>query len=317
MANQSDTIQRASKALSAGEVVVFPTETVYCVGADFSNRNAIARIFEAKIRPKSGHLIVHIADPADLRMLADKVPSKAQILIERFWPGALTIILPRKSICTDIVCARITGMALRLPSNPIAHELIKRAGRPVVAASAAIWGDIGPTCIEHVKAALGDACSVFIDDGPCTIGIETTIVSFMDENPVLLRVGAIPRDQIEAAIGTLQIADKTKHAVSLFPAMTDHHYEQKTVMMFGDQITQLSKDLRTGIICFQSCADTEKYNIVEVLSQKGCLEEAARNLYSTIRKLNALDLDLIAVQRVPDIGLGIAINDRLARVCCI
>jgi L-threonylcarbamoyladenylate synthase len=203
---------------------------------------------------------------------------------------------------------------LQLSRNPVACELVKRTGGPIAAASANIWGKVCPTCIEHVKADLGDALEAFIDDGPCTIGIESTIVSFLDEEPIMLRLGAIPRDKIEEVIGPLLIVEKATNT-QCFQCLTYLRDKQSAVMLFEDQVEHISKDLRTGLISFRPVANTEIFNAVEVLSEKGCLEESARNLFAAIRRLDALDLDLIVVQRVPEKGLGITINDRLARVC--
>jgi L-threonylcarbamoyladenylate synthase len=314
MENQSDMILQAAAAINAGEVIVFPTETVYCVGADASNRAAVARLFEVKNRPKFDPLIVHISDVSQVKELADDPPAKAKTLMDKFWPGALTIILPRKSSFHDIASAGTSGVSLRLPSNQIAREIIKQAGKPIAAASANTYGNVSPTCMEHVHSDLGNAVKTCVDDGPCAIGIETTIVSFLGDDPVMLRPGAIPREKIEGAIGPLPVA-KISEYNALFPGMSDHHYTRKSVMLFEDEIKQFPQDMQIGLISFKPLPDTSEFAAVEVLSKYGDLDEAARNLFSALRRLDALDLDLVVAQRVPDIGLGAAINDRLARAC--
>lgn len=312
--SQSEIIQRTAEAIRHGEAVVFPTETVYCIGADVSNRNAVTKVFEAKNRPKYDPLIIYIADKADVNLFVDHVPAKARKLMDHFWPGPLTIILPRKSLCNDTLCAGTVGVALCIPNNPIAIELIRLVGRPVAAASANIWGNVGPTCIQHVHADLGKTVEIFIDNGECPIGIETTIISFLNDEPVSLQPGALPYSQIEEIIGPITIAERKKY-MSLYPGMTDNYYSHNAVMLFQDQIDHISNNLCTGLICFQAPVDTHLFDVVEVLSEKGSLEEAAHNLFRAMRRLESLDLDLIVTQRVPNVGIGIAINDRLARAC--
>jgi L-threonylcarbamoyladenylate synthase len=301
-------------ALRNGGVIAFPTETVYCVGADVYNRSAVEKLFSVKKRPKFDPLIVHISEKEQVHLLAESVPEKAKVLMDRFWPGALTIVLPKKTSCPDIVTAGMPGVSLRLPSNTTALDLLKQYKAPIAAASANTFGNVSPTTPQHVRDDLGTGIDALIDGGECDIGIETTVVSFLEKDPVALRPGAVPLEDIEQAIGSVR-RSFTSSPASFFPGMSDHHYPSNTITLFRDDIDGLPKGLRIGLLTFFPARNTGMFSAVEVLSQKGDLKEAAHNLFSAMRRLDKQDLDLIVVQHVPEVGLGVAINDRLARAC--
>jgi L-threonylcarbamoyladenylate synthase len=309
-----DQIRQAAEAIRHGEIVAFPTETVYCLGADLYNKSAVAKVFEAKKRPKFDPLIVHISDSEQIGPLVETVPQKAKALMDRFWPGGLTIVLPKKDTYHDIVTAGMIGVSVRLPSNETARELIRLAGTPVAVAAANTFGNVSPTTSQHVREDLGDSVQIILDDGPCTIGIETTIISFLEGEPVKLRPGAVPLDEIEKVIGPVR-RSITPGLASFFPGVSDHHYTRRNVMIFVDQVEQLPLDMDIGLLSFKPIEDKGNYSAIEVLSQNGDLQEAGRNLFSALRRLDAAEIDLIVAQRVPDEGIGIAINDRLARAC--
>jgi len=308
----SDQIRQAAEIIRAGGIAAFPTETVYVLGADVYNRKAIARVFEAKKRPKFDPLIVHIADLSQMQPFVQEIPQKAQQLINRFWPGALTLVLPRKAPYHDMMSAGLSGVAVRFPSNMIAQEIIRASGAPIAVASANVFGNVSPTMASHVQDDLGQAVDIVVDGGASEIGMETTIISFIDEYPVMLRPGAVPQKEIEEVIGPICVSETAGNA-SFFPGMSDHHYTQRTVMLFSDQIEQLPKNLEIGLLSFKPVADAGDYAAVEVLSATGDLNEAARNLFAALRRLDAMDLDMIVAQKVPDTGIGEAINDRLMR----
>jgi L-threonylcarbamoyladenylate synthase len=309
-----DQILLAAEAIRRGEIVAFPTETVYCLGADLYNKAAVAKVFEAKKRPKFDPLIVHISDQEQIGPLVETIPKKAKALMERFWPGGLTVVLPKKDTYHDIVTAGMIGVSVRLPSNETARELIRLAETPVAVAAANVFGNVSPTTAKHVREDLGDFVEIVLDDGPCTIGIETTIISFLEEEPVKLRPGAVSLDEIEKVIGPVR-RSITPGLASFFPGVSDHHYTRRNIMMFIDQLEQLPQEMDIGLLSFKPIEDTGAYAAVEVLSQNGDLQEAGRNLFSALRRLDAADIDLIVAQRVPEEGIGIAINDRLARAC--
>ena len=186
-----DQIEHAAEAIREGKIVAFPTETVYCLGADVYNRAAVEKIFDAKKRPKYDPLIIHISDRDQLPPLVDYIPPKAEALIERFWPGGLTLVLQRRHTYHDIITAGMEGVSVRLPSNETARALIRLAKTPIAVAAANSFGNVSPTTAQHVRDDLGDAVEIILDDGPCTIGIETTIISFLEDKPLKLRPGAV------------------------------------------------------------------------------------------------------------------------------
>ena len=309
-----DQIEHAAEAIREGKIVAFPTETVYCLGADVYNRAAVEKIFDAKKRPKYDPLIIHISDRDQLPPLVDYIPPKAEALIERFWPGGLTLVLQRRHTYHDIITAGMEGVSVRLPSNETARALIRLAKTPIAVAAANSFGNVSPTTAQHVRDDLGDAVEIILDDGPCTIGIETTIISFLEDKPLKLRPGAVVLEEIEKVIGPVRRSLPPGYA-SFFPGMSDHHYTRRNVMMFMDEVKQFPKELEIGLLSFRPIDDTSPFSAVEVLSPDGDLREAARNLFSALRRLDTADMDLIVAQRVPEVGLGIVINDRLARAC--
>jgi len=309
-----DQIEHAAEAIREGKIVAFPTETVYCLGADVYNRAAVEKIFDAKKRPKYDPLIIHISDRDQLPPLVDYIPPKAEALIERFWPGGLTLVLQRRHTYHDIITAGMEGVSVRLPSNETARALIRLAKTPIAVAAANSFGNVSPTTAQHVRDDLGDAVEIILDDGPCTIGIETTIISFLEDKPLKLRPGAVVLEEIEKVIGPVRRSLPPGYA-SFFPGMSDHHYTRRNVMMFMDEVKQFPKGLEIGLLSFRPIDDTSPFSAVEVLSPDGDLREAARNLFSALRRLDTADMDLIVAQRVPEVGLGIVINDRLARAC--
>lgn len=309
-----DQIEHAAEAIREGKIVAFPTETVYCLGADVYNRAAVEKIFDAKKRPKYDPLIIHISDRDQLPPLVDYIPPKAEALIEQFWPGGLTLVLQRRHTYHDIITAGMEGVSVRLPSNETARALIRLAKTPIAVAAANTFGNVSPTTAQHVRDDLGDAVEIILDDGPCTIGIETTIISFLEDKPLKLRPGAVVLEEIEKVIGPVRRSLPPGYA-SFFPGMSDHHYTRRNVMMFMDEVKQFPKELEIGLLSFRPIDDTSPFSAVEVLSPDGDLREAARNLFSALRRLDTADMDLIVAQRVPEVGLGIVINDRLARAC--
>ncbi len=198
-------IHHAAEIIKRGGIVAFPTETVYGLGADAFNPLAVARIFEVKRRPSFDPLIVHVANPADVKKLVKEIPSNAKKLIERFWPGPLTVVLLKEEDIPDIVTAGLPTLAIRMPSHPMALSLIKESNSPIAAPSANPFGYLSPTTAEHVREQLGDQVDLILDGGPCPVGVESTIVSFLEERPRLLRPGGVSLEEIESIIGKVEI----------------------------------------------------------------------------------------------------------------
>jgi len=307
------TIQRAAEIIKRGGIVAFPTETVYGLGADAFNPLAVARVFEVKKRPSFDPLIVHVADPADVRKLVKEIPSNAKKLIERFWPGPLTIVLLKEENIPEIVTAGLPSLAIRMPNHPMALTLIKESKCPIAAPSANPFGYLSPTTAEHVRDQLGDQVDLILDGGPCPVGVESTIVSFSENKPMLLRPGGVSLEEIESIIGMVEITPIEDRPTA--PGMLPKHYAPRTpiVLDWNRKYLDLYKDKNIGLLVFQEPGSNQKFHPTEILSRNGDLREAAANLFAAIRRLDALNLDLIIATPIPEIGLGRAIMNRLRR----
>ena len=322
----NEQIQEAAGVIRRGGVVAFPTETVYGLGANAFDARAAARVFEIKRRPYFDPLIVHICEKDRLGVLAADVPEAARMLTDAFWPGPLTVVLPKKPDVPDIVTAGLPGVALRLPSNEIARGLIRAAGVPIAAPSANLFGSVSPTSAEHVREQLGAAADMVIDGGECSVGIESTIVSFMGERPTLLRPGGLALEEIEAVLGTVAVPESAE-AVNQSPGRSGTHYATSTPLVQVSGINDIntlrinpSKPIaKLGLIALSPASVPDPAALppsvvnIEYLSASGDLREAACRLFAAMRRLDGAGLDAIAVLPIPTTGLGLAINDRLGR----
>jgi len=307
------TIRQAAEIIRQGGIVAFPTETVYGLGADAYNPLAVARVFEVKRRPFFDPLIVHIASPAHLKKLVKDIPSSARKLTEKLWPGPLTVVLFKEEHIPDIVTAGLPTVALRMPSHPMALSLIKESKCPLAAPSANPFGYLSPTTAEHVRSQLADQVDLILDGGPCPVGVESTIVSFSENKPRLLRPGGVSLEEIESIIGKVEISPIRDRLVA--PGMLPRHYAPRTpiVLDWDEKHLDSYKGKKIGFLAFREPENFLQFQHIEVLSKKGDFREAAANLFSAIRRLDALDLDLILAEAVPEAGLGRAIMDRLRR----
>ncbi len=305
-------MKQAVHLLNHGGVVAFPTETVYGLGANAFDTKAVARIFEIKQRPHFDPLIVHVNSPDQLDLLVDELPAIAQDLIAAFWPGPLTLVLPKNARVPDLVTAGLSTVAVRMPRHPLALELIHLAGAPLAAPSANPFGCTSPTTARHVRDQLGDKVDLILDGGACSVGVESTIVSLAGKTPILLRAGGIAVEDIERVIGPLARAAHSSDRPAA-PGQLSRHYATRTPLVLSRNIILPSGVTRVGLLAFHTPATPDGFAAVEVLSASGDLREAAANLFAAMHKLDALDLNLILAERVPDTGLGPAINDRLRR----
>jgi L-threonylcarbamoyladenylate synthase len=244
--------------------------------------------------------------------VAAEIPPAAAELIRRFWPGPLTLVLPKRPEVSDLVTAGLPTVGVRMPRHPLALELIRRAGVPVAAPSANPFGRTSPTKAKHVAAGLGSRVDAILDGGPCAVGVESTILSFADEVPVVLRVGGLALEEIEAAIGPVELAPATDE-VPLAPGRLLRHYAPHTPLTVMDDAGALKGDARTGLLAFRGHPAEAAFGAVEVLSRAGDLREAAAHLFAALRRLDAAGLERIVAERAPERGLGRAINDRLRR----
>lgn len=313
-------IAAAAAGLRAGGLVAFPTETVYGLGADAANPRAVAGIYEAKGRPSFNPLIAHVADLAAARRIA-RFDSRAMALAEAFWPGPLTLVLPKVENCpvSDLATAGLDTVAIRVPDHPVAHALLKAFGGAVVAPSANLSGHVSPTTAAHVQADLDGRIDMIVDGGPVDVGVESTIVGCFDR-PILLRPGGLPREEIERVLGMPlerpQDEDPaTDNHQPLAPGMLASHYAPRT------RVRLMAEDVKRGeaVLAFGrvSLPGTDHAKVVMNLSESSDLGEAAANLFGYLRALDAIALEsgatAIAVMPVPSHGLGEAINDRLRR----
>ncbi len=305
----AEEIERAARALRDGLLVAFPTETVYGLGADATNAEAVARLFAAKGRPASNPLIVHVAD-AEAAARVGRMDARARRLAARFWPGPLTLVLRRRAEggIVPAVSAGLDTVAVRVPAHPLARALLAATGRPVAAPSANPSGRLSPTTAAHVAAALGDRVAQILDAGRCAVGVESTVVDLADpETARLLRPGGLAREAIEAEIGPLaEIGDAPGPARS--PGLRSSHYAPRLPLRLGVRRPRADEALLAfGGDAPEGAAETLN------LSPAGDLAEAAANLYDMLHRLDRPAFAAIAVVPIPERGLGAAINDRLRR----
>lgn len=306
-----DSIVKAASILKSGGLVAFPTETVYGLGASALNPQSVARVFEVKNRPSFDPFIVHIADPSDVENLCRDISSKAYELMEKFWPGPLTLVLPKSNIVPDIVSAGNETLAVRLPSHPTALEIIKESGIPIAAPSANPFSRLSPTTSEHVARQIGSKIDLIIDGGRCSVGVESTVIGLVKE-PVLLRPGGVNIEEIEKIIGPVSrslFSDKPNS-----PGQLLYHYSPHTTLkIIRDKNFRIPEGVRAGLLSFRGSSLENEVEYVEVLSESGDLVQAASNLFSALHRLDLGNLDIIYAEPVPEYGIGMAIMDRLIK----
>jgi L-threonylcarbamoyladenylate synthase len=300
--------------LQQGDVIGFPTETVYGLAANALNRQAVDRIFTTKNRPKSSPLIVHVASIEQAQKYVNPFPPKALRLAEKFWPGPLTLILPKKESISDLVTANQTNVAIRIPNHPSALQLLNQLDFPLVAPSANPFNRISPTTAQHVEAYFPSIYT--LDGGACQSGVESTILGFEADEVVLLRHGAIAIETIENEVGRILNRTHATHERILPGQHLKHYAPMCPLIVTYEPLFMLSavKHKRVAIVWFQSIEiESIDVQLNLVLSPTGDLAEAAKNVFAVLHQLDHVGLDLIIVQRLPAHGLGITINDRLDR----
>lgn len=316
---QGNDIELAAGILRSGGLVGMPTETVYGLAGNALDAQAVARIFEAKGRPHFDPLIVHIPELSWLERVACDIPVLARTLMARFWPGPLTLILPKVPEVPHLVTAGLETVAVRIPQHPMALELLRRTNLPLAAPSANLFGRISPTTALHVADQLGDKIAYILDGGPCRVGLESTILR-LDPTPCLLRPGGIALEDLESVIGPIDVLPSTDNPGSspqVAPGMLPQHYAPRTRLELidcGESLAIAShRSPRVGLLVFQQCPPGNHPGPVEVLSESGDLREAAVRFFAALRRLDDSGVDVIIAQAVPDHGLGRALNDRLRR----
>jgi len=301
--------------LHAGEIVGLPTETVYGLAADALNPIAVAKIFEAKDRPRFDPLIVHLPDPDWLKKIVDLPAKDRQLilkLVEKFWPGPFTMVLPKREIVPEIVTAGLDTVAVRMSAHPVFAEIVRLFGKPLAAPSANRFGRISPTTAQHVQDELGGRIPLIINAGPTEHGIESTIIKIRDGKIDLLRRGPISAEQL-SEFGKIDIAAPAEKVFA--PGQLPSHYAPKTPLRLVEGFDSFSPkpNQHCALLAWNAIENDERFIAIRNLSEGKDLREAAANLFRYLRELDALDVDLIVAEPVPDQGLGAAIMDRLRR----
>lgn len=308
-------INHASKLLQEGKVVAVPTETVYGLAANAFDDKAVAQIFEIKNRPLFNPLIVHIKSIEYLEKIVVNIPPIAYQLAKQFWPGPLTLVLEKKSNISNLVTAGKNTVGVRIPSHPVILELLESLDFPLAAPSANPFGYISPTTSEHVKKQLGDKIPYILEGGSCAKGIESTIIGFENNNPVLYRVGAISNEEIEKCIGKLLVKN-TAFASPKAPGMLNKHYSPKTKFIVVEDISLAineNRNANVGFLLFKNIDEFLPSEKFFELSKNKDLVEAAKNLYAAMHQLDEMNFEVIYAEKFPQKELGITINDRLFR----
>lgn len=305
-------VEDGGRILAGGGLVAFPTETVYGLGADVFNPAAVENIFRTKGRPFFDPLIAHVSDLKQMERLCRIIPEDARRLMERFWPGPLTIVLPKKPEVPDVVTGGNDTVAIRMPAHPTARRLISLAGTPIAAPSANAFGRTSPTTALHVVHQLGTKGYSIIDGGACRVGVESTVVSLAGGSPCLLRPGGIPLEQLEEVLGTVETAVKPVLKNLDSPGLLENHYAPKTPLYIVKSLPAENPDPATGMMVFGS-PELKTAGPVEYLSRAGSAPEAAANLYAAMRRMDTLGLSRILTVLLPGEGLGRAVNDRIKK----
>lgn len=311
----SHDISKAIALLNSEDLVAIPTETVYGLAGNIYSEKAIRKIFEVKERPLYNPLIVHIHAIEQLDALVSHIPDKAKLLAEAFWPGPLTLILKKKSVVPDLITAGKDSVAIRMPNHPVALKLLKGLEFPLAAPSANPFNRISPTKSNHVEGYFKNKIKMVLEGGACKNGIESTIIGFEANNPILYRLGSISIEDIEKVIGKVQIKNKNETAPNA-PGMLEKHYSPTTKSILVSNVEKVLgvyKNKSVGLLKFTGESKYTNIQHVEILSETGNLEEATAKLYSALHKLDNLNLDIIILEQFPDRGLGKSINDRLER----
>lgn len=306
-----ESISEAAEIIKQGGLVAFPTETVYGLGANGLDQIAVAKIFEAKKRPSFNPLILHISDKSSLKKYSDIRNDKVEKLINKFWPGPLTLVVPKTNLVPEIVTAGNPTVAIRMPNHPVALQLIRECNIPIAAPSANQFGHLSPTEALHVAKYLGNKVDLILDGGKCSVGIESTILQFVNNEFYLLRPGGLSKEDIEKEIGFIKtgIPDVIKPNA---PGQLPSHYSPHTPTSFlSEKLFDTGKKI--GGIFFRENKYSFPFKSVKILSVTGDLREAAAKLFSYLHEMENEELDLILVEAIEEKGLGRAIMDRLKK----
>lgn len=322
-------LDEAARLLRQGELVAFPTETVYGLGANALDGAACAKIFDVKGRPQDNPLIVHVADRKAAQGLTSAWPEAAERCARAFWPGPLTLVLPKGPVIPDEVTAGLDTVGIRLPSHPVALALLKKAGIPVAAPSANLSGKPSPTSGSHVWHDLRGAIPLILDAGTSAVGLESTVLDLSGPVPTILRPGGISKEQLEAVLGPVSVDQPSAERPPKAPGMKYRHYAPKGEMLllqgnrervlerFGDEISKAHRRLKkVGILCtLESAPELHQLqpDLLYVLGSEERPEEVASNLFEGLRLCDSQEMDLILAEAIEEGGIGMAVMNRLEK----
>lgn len=319
MARIGTDIELAKELLEKGEVVAIPTETVYGLAGNALHEDAVLSIFEVKKRPAFDPLIIHVASLEQLSAYVDTIPEPARRLAEAFWPGPLTILLPKKKIISDLVTSGLPTVGVRMPNHPLTLRLLEKLDFPLAAPSANPFGYISPTTAQHVADQLGDQIPYILDGGACGIGLESTIVGFENDEPVIYRLGGMSVEQIENVVGKAAVRSHSSSNPKAPGMLSSHYAPRKPLILLPTHYTSDGSRLSleglrdVGALAFKQPLPGILPENQRILSPSGSMAEAAKNLFAYLRELDGLNIEMIYAEVLPDDGLGRAINDRLSR----
>lgn len=309
-------IKQAAHFLQNDDLVAIPTETVYGLAGNAFSENAIEKIYSVKQRPSYNPLIVHIANTNSLSSIAKNIPSNALKLFEAFSPGPITILLPKKAIVPNSITAGLPNVAVRIPQHTLSLKLLQQLPFPLAAPSANLFGYISPTKPEHVLKQLNQKIPYILNGGACKSGIESTVVGFEKNIPVIYRLGAISKEAIEKVTGKCLLKNEVNNQSPVSPGMIKHHYSPNTPLIISTNIAATVKHFKKKKIAIISfCNDYAGIKAKQkiVLSKKGNTKEAAQNIYAALHTMDELQVDIIIAEQLPNIGIGIAVNEKLEK----
>jgi L-threonylcarbamoyladenylate synthase len=307
-----ETIARASDILRRGGLVGIPTETVYGLAANALDPYACAKIFEAKKRPYFDPLIVHIADRIMLSRIARDIPDPIERLIDKFWPGPLTVVLPKTDDVPDIVTSGLHTVAVRMPAHDVPRQLIQETGCPLAAPSANPFGYLSPTEAIHVDEQLGDQVELILDGGRCIVGIESTIVKYHEGSVYCLRPGGLSIEEMESVLG-IRVVMVNDEKLPEAPGQMLSHYAPNARVVIIKEGDPIPEGPESALCAFRENRRSGRFSRVEILSQSGDIREAAANLFSALHRLDASGASIIYAEKVPEEGVGLAIMNRLRK----
>ena len=309
-------IELAKNELISDNIIAIPTETVYGLAGNAYSVKAVKKIFGLKNRPLYNPLIVHIKSADFLPNVASEIPEIALKLANEFWPGPLTLVLKKQSHIPDLVTSGKETVAIRVPNHPLTLSLLEQLDFPLAAPSANPFGSISPTTATHVFNYFENELNVILDGGECQKGIESTIIGFENEQPIVYRLGSLSVEQIEEKIGPVMHKTQSEDNAPIAPGMLSRHYAPTTEIFLTNDVERLIQfyaNKKIGVLLFQNRTHQIPIEHQEVLSDSGNLNEAAKNLYAAMHRLDKLNLDLIIAERLPNVGLGKTMNDKLER----